>query len=337
MGKTEFDILTNVIFSGFRAIKKETFIAEITIIIRVNLRGNVSFVIMIAIFGKTLQTENIPYLQEIVALLKKNKVDISVEANYNHHLKALHKLDLGLPVFANYEAISAKTEVLISLGGDGTILEAITFIKSHQTPILGINFGRLGFLANVSKEQIRQAVEAALSRKYLIDSRVILELTSNKPLFEKMNFALNEMTIQRKDQSSMITIKTFLNGELLNAYWADGLIISTPTGSTGYSLSCGGPILYPGSGNFVVTPVAPHNLNVRPIVLSDEVVLSFEVSGRGNSFLCTLDSRFESIDATYKIAVKKAPFEAKLIRLSDMNFISSLKNKLNWGIDQRNW
>jgi NAD+ kinase len=231
---------------------------------------------------------------------------------------------------------ATKTEILISLGGDGTILEALTFIKNTQTPILGINFGRLGFLANVGKEQIHQAIDIVARGKYLIDKRSLLELNSNKPLFGNMNFALNEMTIQRKDQSSMITVKTFLNGELLNAYWADGLIISTPTGSTGYSLSCGGPILYPTSGNFVITPVAPHNLNVRPIVVSDDVILSFEVSGRGNSFLCTLDSRFETIDSSYQIAIKKAPFTANLVRLTDMNFISSLKNKLNWGIDQRN-
>lgn len=291
---------------------------------------------MIAIFGKTLQAENIPHLKEIVALLKKNNLTAMVEANYDHHLQSLHKLSLGLPLFVNYDDIREKTEILISLGGDGTILEALTFVKDTETPILGINFGRLGFLANISKEQIKQAIEAVVKGKYVIDSRVMLELTSNKPLFDNMNFALNEMTIQRKDQSSMITIKTFLNGEMLNAYWADGLIISTPTGSTGYSLSCGGPIVYPGSGNFVITPIAPHNLNVRPMVLSDEVVLSFEVSGRGNSFLCTLDSRFESIDSTYRLAIKKASFQAKLIRLTDMNFITSLKNKLNWGIDQRN-
>ncbi|HEY0261397.1 MAG TPA: NAD kinase [Chitinophagales bacterium] len=291
---------------------------------------------MIAIFGKTLQAENISHLKEIVSLLQRNKVSIAIEAEYNHHLITLHKLDLAIPLFANFDEIRAKTEVLISLGGDGTILEALTFIGKSETPILGINFGRLGFLANVSKDQIKQAITAVVSGKFLLDSRTMLELTSNKPLFKGDNFALNEMTIQRKDQSSMITVKTFLNGEMLNAYWADGLIISTPTGSTGYSLSCGGPILYPGSGNFVITPVAPHNLNVRPMVLSDEVVLSFEVSGRGNSFLCTLDSRFESIDSTYRIAIKKASFQAKLIRLTDMNFITSLKNKLNWGIDQRN-
>ena len=265
-----------------------------------------------------------------------NQVGIAVchRKKYGELIK--DRVNFACDTFSDFDEIRNKTEILISLGGDGTILEALTFIKNTQTPILGINFGRLGFLANVGKEQIHQAIDIVARGKYLIDKRSLLELNSNKPLFGNMNFALNEMTIQRKDQSSMITVKTFLNGELLNAYWADGLIISTPTGSTGYSLSCGGPILYPTSGNVVITPVAPHNLNVRPIVVSDDVILSFEVSGRGNSFLCTLDSRFETIDSSYQIAIKKAPFTANLVRLTDMNFISSLKNKLNWGIDQRN-
>jgi NAD+ kinase len=222
------------------------------------------------------------------------------------------------------------------LGGDGTILEAITSIQHTETPILGINFGRLGFLANVGKDQIHQAIDVVSKGKYLIDKRSLLELHCNEPIFRDFPYALNEMTVQRKDQSSMITVHTYLNGELLNDYWADGLIISTPTGSTGYSLSCGGPIIYPTSGNFVLTPIAPHNLNVRPIIVSDDVVLSFEVTGRGNSFLCTLDSRFASIDSSFELAVKKASFGVRLVRLTDMNFISSLKNKLNWGMDQRN-
>jgi len=263
-------------------------------------------------------------------------LDFVIEEDYAQLIRDTGSIRFSCPTFANFDEIRKEVEILISLGGDGTILEALTFIKDTQTPILGINFGRLGFLANVGKEQIHQALEMISRGKYLIDKRTLLELNCNKVLFPEMNFALNEMTIQRKDQSSMITVKTFLNGEFLNAYWADGLIISTPTGSTGYSLSCGGPILYPTSGNFVITPVAPHNLNVRPIVVSDDVILSFEISGRGNSFLCTLDSRFATIDSSFQIAVKKAPFTANLIRLTDMNFISSLKNKLNWGIDQRN-
>lgn len=289
---------------------------------------------MIALFGKTLHPQNIIFVQEIIDYLTKLGLPFAIEKKYGELIK--DRVIFACDTFSDFDEIRNKTEILISLGGDGTILEALTFIKNTQTPILGINFGRLGFLANVGKEQIHQAIDIVARGKYLIDKRSLLELNSNKPLFGNMNFALNEMTIQRKDQSSMITVKTFLNGELLNAYWADGLIISTPTGSTGYSLSCGGPILYPTSGNFVITPVAPHNLNVRPIVVSDDVILSFEVSGRGNSFLCTLDSRFETIDSSYQIAIKKAPFTANLVRLTDMNFISSLKNKLNWGIDQRN-
>jgi NAD+ kinase len=289
---------------------------------------------MIALFGKTLHPQNVIFVQEIIDYLTKLGLPFAIEKNYGELIK--DRVNFACETFSNFDEVRSKTEILISLGGDGTILEALTFIKNTQTPILGINFGRLGFLANVGKEQIHQAIDIVARGKYLIDKRSLLELNSNKPLFGNMNFALNEMTIQRKDQSSMITVKTFLNGELLNAYWADGLIISTPTGSTGYSLSCGGPILYPTSGNFVITPVAPHNLNVRPIVVSDDVILSFEVSGRGNSFLCTLDSRFETIDSSYQIAIKKAPFTANLVRLTDMNFISSLKNKLNWGIDQRN-
>lgn len=289
---------------------------------------------MIALFGKTLHPQNIIFVQEIIDYLTKLGLPFAIEKKYGELIK--DRVNFACDTFSDFDEIRSKTEILISLGGDGTILEALTFIKNTQTPILGINFGRLGFLANVGKEQIHQAIDIVARGKYLIDKRSLLELNSNKPLFGNMNFALNEMTIQRKDQSSMITVKTFLNGELLNAYWADGLIISTPTGSTGYSLSCGGPILYPTSGNFVITPVAPHNLNVRPIVVSDDVILSFEVSGRGNSFLCTLDSRFETIDSSYQIAIKKAPFTANLVRLTDMNFISSLKNKLNWGIDQRN-
>lgn len=291
---------------------------------------------MIALFGKTVHQRNVSHIVFLFETLRKNKLQFCIEEKYANILKETYKLQIEEPTFSNYQDIKSDTEMLISLGGDGTILEAITFIKEAETPILGINFGRLGFLANVSVEQIEQAIEIVAKGKYIIDKRTIIEINSNNKLFGNVPYALNEMTLQRKDQSSMITIKTFLNGELLNSYWADGLIISTPTGSTGYSLSCGGPILYPTSNNFVITPVAPHNLNVRPIVVSDDVILSFEVSGRENSFLCTLDSRFETIDSSFQIALKKAPFKANLVRLTDMNFIIALKTKLNWGSDQRN-
>ncbi|MCW3125416.1 MAG: kinase [Bacteroidetes bacterium] len=290
---------------------------------------------MIAIFGKTVNPKNLVYIDEMLAQLRQLGLKYIVDEAY---AKLLHdnNLNIHADTYKTFDEVRTQTEVLFSLGGDGTILEAITSIQHTETPILGINFGRLGFLANVGKDQIHQAIDVVAKGKYLIDKRSLLELHCNEPIFRDFPYALNEMTVQRKDQSSMITVHTYLNGELLNDYWADGLIISTPTGSTGYSLSCGGPIIYPTSGNFVLTPIAPHNLNVRPIIVSDDVVLSFEVTGRGNSFLCTLDSRFASIDSSFELAVKKASFGVRLVRLTDMNFISSLKNKLNWGMDQRN-
>jgi NAD+ kinase len=291
---------------------------------------------MIAIFGKTVNPKNIVFIEEILTQLKRHGLRYVMDEAYATLLRDNHGFHIDCETYSDFDSVRHGTEVLFSLGGDGTILDAITFIQNTETPILGINFGRLGFLANVGTDQIQEAIEVVAKGKYLIDKRSLIELHSNKPIFKEFPYALNEMTVQRKDQSSMITVHTYLNGELLNEYWADGLIISTPTGSTGYSLSCGGPIIYPTSGNFVITPIAPHNLNVRPIIVSDDVVLSFEVTGRGNSFLCTLDSRFEKIDSSFELAVKKAAFGARLVRLTDMNFISSLKNKLNWGRDQRN-
>ena len=291
---------------------------------------------MIAIFGKTVNPKNIVFIEEILTQLKHHGLKYAMDEAYAKLLRDGHGFNIDGDTYSNFDEVRHQTEVLFSLGGDGTILDAVTFIQNTETPILGINFGRLGFLANVGTDQIQEAIDVVAKGKYLIDKRSLIELHCNKPIFKEFPYALNEMTVQRKDQSSMITVHTYLNGELLNEYWADGLIVSTPTGSTGYSLSCGGPIIYPTSGNFVLTPIAPHNLNVRPIIVSDDVVLSFEVTGRGNSFLCTLDSRFEKIDSSFELAVKKAAFGVRLVRLTDMNFISSLKNKLNWGMDQRN-
>jgi NAD+ kinase len=291
---------------------------------------------MIAIFGKTVNPKNVVYIKEVLHYLEQLGLSYVIDEAYAKLLRDQHQLAVSAQTYKHYDEVRHNTEILISLGGDGTILEATTFIQHSETPILGINFGRLGFLANVGKDQIHQAIDIVAKGKYLIDKRSLLELHCNKNIFSEFPYALNEMTIQRKDQSSMITVHTYINGELLNDYWADGLIISTPTGSTGYSLSCGGPIIYPTSDNFVLTPIAPHNLNVRPIIVSDDVVLSFEVTGRGDSFLCTLDSRFEKIDSSFQLAVKKASFGVRLVRLTDMNFISALKNKLNWGMDQRN-
>jgi NAD+ kinase len=209
-------------------------------------------------------------------------------------------------------------------------------VQNKGIPVLGINYGRLGFLANIGKEELHSAISALVARTYVTEQRTMIHLDSDLPIFEKVPYALNEFTIQKKDTSSMIKIHTYLNGEFLNTYWADGLIVSTPTGSTGYSLSCNGPIVFPDSGSFVITPVAPHNLNIRPIVVPDNNIISFEVEGRTDSFLCTLDSRRTIVPKEIQLAVKKEAFCIKLIRLNENNFLQTLRNKLSWGLDKRN-
>lgn len=288
---------------------------------------------MIAIFGKSFSKSNTSHAQELFDYLNERKLKYVVEKKFLLLLQ--QELNLQAEAFENFDDIKKSTDVVFSIGGDGTILDAVVMIKESETPILGINFGRLGFLASLGKDQIHAAVDAIAKGSYMLDKRTLIQLDCNKPLFED-SIALNDMAIQRRDQSSMITVNAYLNGELLNTYWADGLIIATPTGSTGYSLSCGGPIIYPTSNNFVITPVAPHNLNVRPMLVSDDAILSFEVTGRGDSFLCTLDARAKAIDSSFQLAVKKAPFCANIVRLTDQSFLTALKTKLNWGSDQRN-
>ncbi|MCW5907748.1 MAG: NAD kinase [Chitinophagales bacterium] len=290
---------------------------------------------MIAVYGKSFSYKNKAHIQQLFDYLKQRGRKFVVEEAYMKLLRNDISVETDAATFSDFHQIKNETEVVLSLGGDGTMLDAVVMVKDSGIPILGINFGRLGFLASIGKEQLQNAIDAIDRGGYMIEKRTLLELQTNKPLFED-SFALNDMTIQRRDQSSMITVNAYLNGELLNTYWADGLIISTPTGSTGYSLSCGGPIIYPNSANFVITPVAPHNLNVRPMVVNDDVVLSFEVTGRGDSFLCTLDARVAAIDSSWQLAVKRANFHANIVRLTDQSFLSALKSKLNWGSDQRN-
>lgn len=290
---------------------------------------------MIAIFGKSFNKKNSVHAQELFDYLEKKKMKFVVEKKFLQMMKEEMELKAEADTFENFNTVKKDTDVVFSMGGDGTILDAVVMIQESEIPILGINFGRLGFLASLGRDQIHAAVDAIEKGSYMIDKRTLIQLQTNKPLFED-SIALNDMTIQRRDQSSMITVNAYLNGELLNTYWADGLIIATPTGSTGYSLSCGGPIIYPTSNNFVITPVAPHNLNVRPMLVNDDAILSFEVTGRGDSFLCTLDARSKPIDSSFQLAVKKAPFHANIVRLTDQSFLTALKTKLNWGSDQRN-
>jgi NAD+ kinase len=238
--------------------------------------------------------------------------------------------------FSHSGDLDDSYDCLISLGGDGTLLDTVTLVRDKNIPVLGINFGRLGFLAGIGKERLSSAVQALIGRSYIVDRRTLIHVDADIPLFGETPYALNEFAIHKRDVSPMIKIHTYLNGEFLNNYWADGLIVATPTGSTGYSLSCNGPVLFPDSGSFVITPVAPHNLNVRPIVVPDDTVISFVVEGRTDQFICTMDSRKEIVHRQVQVAVKKESFTISLIRLPERNFLQTLREKLAWGYDARN-
>ncbi len=239
-------------------------------------------------------------------------------------------------IFNSAEDLHPSLDCIISLGGDGTLLDTVTYVHDKNIPVLGINFGRLGFLASIGKDDLASAVDALANRTYLIDKRTLIHLDASIPLFGDASFALNEFAIHKRDTSSMIKIHTYLNGEFLNSYWADGLVVSTPTGSTGYNMSCNGPIVFPDSNSFVITPVAPHNLNVRPIVVPDSNIISFEVEGRTEEFICALDARREIVAKNIQLAVKKERFTVSLIRLNENSFLSTLRTKLTWGLDKRN-
>ncbi len=289
----------------------------------------------VAVYGRLLKARDVGHVQQLFDLLPKHNFEVVVEENYYSHL--VNRIEThGAGTFTGETGLNGDVDYLICMGGDGTLLDTIALVRSSRIPVLGINIGRLGFLATIGVDQMEQAVQALVNKTYSLDERTLIHLDSNRTLFPGANFALNEFTIHKKDTSSMITIHTYINGEILNSYWADGLIVSTPTGSTGYSLSCGGPIIFPTSENFVITPVAPHNLNVRPIIVSQNSVISFEVEGRAENFQCTLDSRYETIDSSTQLAVRKEDFSVRLIRLDEVNFMNTLREKLAWGKDKRN-
>ena len=291
----------------------------------------------IAVYSRLLKPQDITYVQAVFDNLYRWKTDIYIHENYVSEIRAKIHYDGDFQTFESCEDLKAeKIQLLISLGGDGTILDTLTFVKDSNIPIAGVNLGRLGFLSSIDKNMIEEAIEALVHGNYELDKRTVLHLESNIPNFNGLNYAINDCTISKRDTSSMIVVHMYINGEFLNSYWADGLIIATPTGSTGYSLSCGGPIIFPNSGNFVITPIAPHNLTMRPMVIPDDAVLSFEIEGRGENFLCTLDSRFELVTKHHRLAVKKADFTINIARLFERNFLSTLRDKLGWGIDSRN-
>lgn len=290
----------------------------------------------VALYSRVFEQEQKEEIQRLLQQLDNNNIQPVLYHDFYMQVKDVLDFSSTPLLFQEPHELDDSFECMISLGGDGTLLDTVTMVQDKKIPLLGINFGRLGFLASIGREELDSAVAALVNHTFVKDERTLIHLDSNTSLFGATPYGLNEFAIHKLDTSSMIKIHTYLNGEFLNTYWADGLIVATPTGSTGYSLSCNGPVVFPESGSFVITPVAPHNLNVRPLVVPDNNIISFEIEGRTDSFLCTLDSRKAIVQKDVQVAVKKEDFSINLLRLNETNFLQTLRNKLSWGLDRRN-
>ena len=292
----------------------------------------------VAIFGQYYQNDTRPIIKDIFVFFNANNVELVIEENF---LKILYEQEIvkkEYKTFNSYKDLNATFDILVSIGGDGTILRAATYVRNSGIPIIGVNAGRLGFLAKVQKNSIADFLQTVINKKYTISKRTLLSITcsSENAELKEINFAMNEVTVSRKDTTSMITIETYLNGEYLTSYWADGLIISTPTGSTGYSLSCGGPVLTPDVKSIVITPIAPHNLNARPLVITDNTEIKLKISGREENYLVSLDSRIATVNKNAELTIKKTPFKINMIEIPEETFLKTLRSKLLWGEDKRN-
>ena len=291
----------------------------------------------IAIYGKHISDDFEPHFLKLIDILTQNKSEITIYEPFFNSLKSSIQNSLThLGYFSNKTELKENADILLSIGGDGTFLESVTFVQNSGIPIAGINSGRLGFLANISNDEIEEAMDKILNKSYSFEERELIQLISPGKLFGDCNFALNEVTIAKKDSSSMITIHVYLNGDFLNTYWSDGLIIATPTGSTAYSLSVGGPIVVPDAKNFIITPIAPHNLTVRPLVLPNNQELTLKIEGRDENYLVSLDRRYETLPAGIELKIKKARFKIKVIKYDSRTFFGTLREKLMWGLDRRN-
>jgi NAD+ kinase len=290
----------------------------------------------VAIYSRIIDYEQRNEIQHLFDELIRQHIEPVIHLPFLEKIRSTFLLPSNISSFTEPDDLDESIEFVISLGGDGTLLDTVSLVQDKNIPVIGINFGRLGFLASIGKEELASAVTALVNRTFVIDKRSLIHLDANKTLFGKTPYGLNEFAIHKTDTSPMIKIHTYLNGEFLNTYWADGLIVSTPTGSTGYSLSCGGPVVFTDSASFVITPVAPHNLNVRPIVVPDSNIISFEIEGRADNFICALDARKEIVDKSVQLAVRREEFTISLVRLNENNFLKTLRNKLSWGLDTRN-
>ncbi|CAZ96605.1 NAD kinase [Zobellia galactanivorans] len=291
----------------------------------------------VAVYSQMYQEDTLQYVMELLDELEKEGAEIAIEKEFHAFLSQKYSAG-AYSTFSDSEGLDASFDMFVSFGGDGTILRATTFVGDLGIPIVGVNTGRLGFLSTFSKEEVRKVVQEFNKGAYTIVERSLVEVDerSDIPELNGLNFALNEITVSRKDTTSMITVETYLNNEYLTSYWADGLIVSTPTGSTGYSLSCGGPVIEPTAKSLVLTPIAPHNLNARPLVISDDTQIRLKVSGREEHHLISLDSRIASVANGKEILIKKADFTIKMIEYTSESFLKTLRNKLLWGEDRRN-
>jgi NAD+ kinase len=288
----------------------------------------------IAVYARSTK-DNLPiYVEQLSRIFQKEKVKLIIFKEYYEFLKSEYNFNIELPTFSNATELS-KADYLISLGGDGTMLETVSLVRKSGIPVLGVNTGRLGFLATVNKDDLERAALMLINSRFTLDKRVLIELSGCENCFGDVNYALNEFTVHKQESGAMIHVDTYVDGVFLNSYFADGLIVSTPTGSTAYSLSCGGPIMMPDSNNFIITPIAPHNLNVRPIIIPNKKEMSFKVSGRSDSFYVSLDSVTSAIKLNTEIKIKLADFKFNLINLEGQHFFGTLRNKLLWGIDKR--
>lgn len=291
----------------------------------------------VAVFGKSFLESFQSHIHVFFEKFKKTSTELVIHEKFYNYIKQKTKIDLSTyNTFKSQNELDETFDFLISIGGDGTFLESVLLVRDKNIPILGINSGRLGFLSDISKEEIDFAIDALINNQYTIEERTLIKIKSESNLFSDFNYGLNELTIHKRDTSSMMIIHTFIDDKLLNTYWADGLIVSTPTGSTAYSMSVGGPIVFPYANNFIISPIASHNLTVRPIVLPDNQEITLKVEGREGNFMLSLDSRYEVIEPNIVIKLVKGEFSIKVIKLLTHDFFTTLRNKLMWGLDRRN-
>jgi NAD+ kinase len=290
----------------------------------------------VALFGKAYADNQRGYLQLIIDELTKRNSEICIYEPFFNAISDKIDLKNNISVFNTSHDIKNNIDILFSVGGDGTILDTVPLVRNSGIPILGINLGRLGFLSSVSKFEILDAINSIFSGNYYIDKRALLQLKEPKRLFGDINFALNDLTIYRNNSTALIVVHVFVDDKFLNSYWGDGLIVSTPTGSTAYSLSVGGPIVTPGSKNFIIAPIASHNLTVRPIILQDSSVIKIKIEGREDKYLMTMDSRHSAISKDDELIIKRCNFNVNLIQMDNKNFYSTIRDKLHWGVDYRN-